>query len=264
MREALSKATVLVLLLLAGCRSVTPPPVLERAIVTREHVEAAVEMEKQLAANYESEGEPWFEVRPGTARVLIVAGHATAQTREGSMKAPDRGTGSLAVALHELTGAPLIFTTKRSPSDPNYYDDNAFKTALEELIRQSRPLIVLDLHGSHSYRPYDVDFGTMQGKSLLGRGDYLTRLVEAIRGEGLMNLSQDYFAAGRQQTVTKFASARGVPAVQLEISSTCLDAGRDAMTAHRFAQILQALTRFIRSVDPAASGSLRRDRRNDG
>lgn len=260
MRQTLSTAGAAVLILLAGCGTTSPPLRLERAIVTREHVEAAIETERQLAANYEAAGEPWFEVRPGTTRVLIVAGHATAQTRQGSMKVPDRGTGSLAVALHELTGAPVIFTTKRSPSDPNYYDDNEFKTAIEALIRENRPLIVLDLHGSHSYRPYDVDFGTMEGKSLLGRHDYLGRLAGFIRGEGLLNLSQDYFAAARQQTVTKFVSARGVPAVQLEISSTCLDPGRDPITAHRFAQILQALTRFIRSVDPAAGVSLHRDR----
>jgi hypothetical protein len=244
---------LLLIFFLSACRSAVPPAPLERAIVTREHVEAAIETEKRLAADYESTGQPWFEIRPGTTRVLIVAGHATAQTREGALKPPDRGTGSLAVALHELTGAPVIFTTRRSPSDPNYYDDNEFKSAIDRLIRENRPLIVLDLHGSHSYRPYDVDFGTMGGgKSLLGRDDYLQRLIDTLRREGLMNLSQDYFAAAKQQTVTKFASARGVPSVQIEISSTCLDAGRDPMTAHRFAQVLQALVRFVRSVDPAA------------
>ena len=242
-------------LLFVACRTVAPAtsvPLLQKAIVTREHVEAAIKTEEGLAAGYEVAGEPWFEVKPGKTRVLIVAGHATAQTREGAMKVPDRGTGSLAVALHELTGAPVIFTTRRSPSDPNYYDDNAFKTELDRLIREQKPLLVLDIHGSHSYRPYDVDFGTMNGTSLRGRDDYLANLISIIRNEGLMNLSQDYFAAARQQTVTKFASARGVPAVQLEISSTCLDPGRDPMTAHRFAQILQALVRFIRLVDPSA------------
>lgn len=247
-------AILLSLFVAAGCRTALPPPALQRAVITREHVEAAIETEKQLAAGYEADGNPWFEIRPGSTRVLIVAGHATAQTREGSMKVPDRGTGSLAVALHDLTGAPVIFTTKRSPSDPNYYDDNEFKTAVDRLIRELKPVIVLDLHGSHSYRPYDVDFGTMGGgKSLLGRDDLLRKLIEIIRGEGLMNLSQDYFAAARQQTVTKFVSSRGVPAVQLEISSTCLDPARDPMTAHRFAQILQALVRFVRYVDPAGS-----------
>ena len=252
------KLILVTTLLIVACRtsgtvdSARSAPLLQKAIITREHVESAIKTEEVLAAAYEVLGEPWFEVRPGKTRVLIVAGHATAQTREGAMKVPDRGTGSLAVALHELTGAPVIFTTKRSPSDPNYYDDNGFKTELERLIRDQKPLIVLDLHGSHSYRPYDVDFGTMNGTSLLGRDDYLANLISIIQREGLMSLSQDYFPAAKQQTVTKFAAARGVPAVQLEISSTCLYAARDPMTAHRFAQILQALVRFIRLVDPSA------------
>ena len=214
--------------------------------------------ERELAANYEvvpAAGEPWLKVVPGTARVLLTAGHATAQTREGSMKGPDRGTGSLAQAIHQLTGAPIIYTTRRSPSDPNYYDDNAFKEAVASAIAEHKPLLVLDLHASHSYRPYDVDFGTMNGRSLLQREDWLRRLAGILREEGLMNLSQDYFAAARNQTVTKFASARGTPALQVEISSTWLDPGRDPLSAHRFAQLLQALVRFIRFVDPNAGTS---------
>jgi hypothetical protein len=234
-----------------GCRTTTVAPPLERAIVTREHVEAAIATEQRLAPVYETlpgAGEPWFEVRRGRIPVLVVAGHATAQTREGALKTADRGTGSLAVALHEMTGATAIFTTRRSPSDPNYYDDNEFKRALGDLIRELRPVIVLDLHGSHAFRPYDVDFGTMGGRSLANRPELLDTLVQSIRAEGMLNLSQDYFAASRNQTVAKFASSLGVPAVQLEITSTRLDPSRDVLTAHRFAQLLQALVRFISKV----------------
>ena len=88
----------------------------------------------------------------------------------------------------------------------------------------------------------------MGGRSLLGRADLLGSLVAAIRDEGMLNLSQDYFAAAKNQTVTKFASARGVPAIQLEITSTRLDPSRDVLTAHRFAQILQALARYVNDV----------------
>lgn len=248
---AMRRILVVLAIAAAGCRTAVVAPPLQRAIVTREHVEAAVAAERQLAPSYETlpaEGEPWFEVRRGTVPVLVVAGHATAQTREGALKVADRGTGSLAVALHEMTGATAIFTTRRSPSDPNYYDDNDFKRALAGLIREIRPVIVLDLHGSHGYRPYDVDFGVMGGRSLLGREELLADLVEIVRAEGMSNLSQDYFAAARNQTVTRFASALGVPAIQLEITSTRLDPSRDVLTAHRFAQILQALARFVSRV----------------
>ena len=169
------------------------------------------------------------------------------------MKGPDRGTGALAVALHKLTNAPLIYTTRRSPSDPNYYDDNAFKEAVGRLIAEKKPLLVLDIHGSHSHRPYEVDFGVMGGRSLLGRDEWLNRLVAILRNDGLLNLSRDFFPAAKQQTVTKYASGLGVPAIQLEISSTYLDPGRDPLYGHRFAQVLQALARFIREFRSAVA-----------
>ena len=240
-----------VILATTACRTAVVTPVntpLERAIVTREHVEAAIATERALSQSYETlpaEGEPWFEVKRGKIPVLVVAGHATAQTREGSLKTADRGTGSLAVALHEMTGATVIYTTRRGPSDPNHYDDNEFKRTLGELVREIRPRLVLDVHASHAYRPYDVDFGTMGGRSLAGHPDLLEALVKAIRAEGMLNLSQDYFAASRNQTVAKFVSSMGVPAIQLEITATRLDPSRDPLTAHRFAQLLQALVRFI-------------------
>ena len=236
----------------AGCATTSAPPELQRAIIQPADVEAAIATEKELAARYEvlpAAGEPWFTVVPGTSPVLIVAGHATAQTREGALKGPDRGTGSLAVVVGRLTDSTVIHTTHRSPSDPNYYDDNAFKWEVARLIAEVRPVLVLDLHASHSYRPYDVDFGVMGGRSLRGRDDLLARLSGALRQEGLINQSRDWFAAARNQTITKFVSERGVPAIQVEISATWLDPREDALRGHRFAQLLQGLVRFIRSVE---------------
>ena len=235
-----------------ACRTAPADLPIEKAIVLPSHIEKAIATEQQLASAYDTlpaEGARWFETIPGKGRVLIVAGHATSQTREGARKGPDAGTGSLAVALHELTDSPVIYTTMRSPSDPNFYDDNEFKAAVAQLIEQHRPILVLDLHASHSYRPYDVDFGVMGGDSLRGREDWLRALARRLRHEGLMNLSRDYFPAAKNQTITKFVSSRGTPAMQLEISSTWLDADRDPINAHRFAQLLQALTRFIQEID---------------
>ncbi|HVS33150.1 MAG TPA: ketol-acid reductoisomerase, partial [Thermoanaerobaculia bacterium] len=243
------RLVLLLALALVSCR--TADPALRKAFITPADVEVAIAAEKSLAPNYEvlpGEGEAWFETLPGSGRVLIVAGHATAQTREGAMKVPDRGTGGLAVALNKLTGSPAIVTTRRSPSDPNYYDDNAFKEAVARLVDERRPVLVLDLHASHSLRPYDVDFGVMDGRSLLGREEWVTLLARLLREEGLMNLSRDYFPAAKNQTVTKFVSARGTPSIQVEISATLLDPGRDPLYGHRFAQLLQALTRFIQTI----------------
>jgi hypothetical protein len=49
--------------------------------------------------------------------------------------------------------------------------------------------------------------------------------------------------------VTKFVSERGVPAMQLEINATWLEPGADALRAHRFAQLLEGLVRFVMTIE---------------
>lgn len=227
----------------------TYPLILKRALITKHHVQEAIDLEKDFSKRYESSppiGHSWFEVKHGTASaVLIVAGHATSPTREGKLRFPDAGTGSLAVLLHRLTNTTVIYTTYASLSDPNFYDNNEFKKTLSQLIAEEKPILVLDLHASHGYRPYDIDFGTMGGKSLLGKSHLLNLLADTLRREGLINFSQDYFSAKRNQTVTKYISAQEVPCIQIEINSTWLSHGTDKLSSHRFAQLLQGLTRFV-------------------
>jgi hypothetical protein len=220
----------------------------DRALVTKENVQDAVALEKYLQNFYNRlpvKGEAWFTYLPGTAKVLIVAPHATSPMRKEQLRFPDSGTGSLAIMLNRLAKAPVLYTSLASPSDPNLYDDNDFKRELEKLIKTLNPLLVIDLHGSDAYRPYDVDFGTMKGASLKDKKELLVKLADALRSEGILNFSQDYFPAEKDATDTKWIAARGVPAIQLEISSTWLSHTEGTLEAHRFAQLLQALTRFI-------------------
>jgi len=258
-RVATAPVALALAVMAAGCAAGGPggsdlregAPLFPRAWVIREDTDLAGACEARLAQSYETPpgpGEPWFRVLPGRSRVLVTAPHATAQTREGQTKAADAGTGSLAVLLNALAGTRVIYTTRLSPSDPNFYDDNEFKQALARAIDDRRPRAVLDLHASDSGRPYDVDFGTMGGTSL--PGELLSRLAGALRAEGPAAFSQDFFPAARNQTVTRFVAARGVPAVQVEINATWLLGSRAGdPPRQRFAQLLQALVRFAASVD---------------
>ncbi|HVZ46236.1 MAG TPA: hypothetical protein VHA82_20700 [Ramlibacter sp.] len=235
----------------AGCAATSAghAPALRKAIVDVPTVTEAIALQKEIdghAAMPPPAGEAWLRVIEGTSPVIVTAPHATQPFREGRQRFADGGgTAALAVALHRIAGVTVIYTTYASPSDPNYYDDNSFKAALREQIAKVRPRFVLDLHGSAAARPYEVDLGTMNGRSIAGHEALEARLVEALRSEGLVNISSNYFAAAQQQTITKFAAARGVPAMQLEISTTWLDPARDELGAHRFAQLLQALARFV-------------------
>ena len=260
-----------------GSTSVTSPTTtpsgsvrFAKAVVRVEDVRDAAKFEFDLSKSYETlppAGVAWFTALDGSSRVLVVAGHATAQTREGKLKPVDGGTGALAVMLNRLAKTTTIYTTYASPSDPNFYDDNDFKRAVKKLIEERHPRLVLDLHASHWNHPYDIDFGTMEGRSLLGQTVFLDQLAGRLREEGLANFSQDFFAASKNETITKWVSGMGVPTIQCEINSTWLlptpdrpktgaadEAplpGADAVQHQRFAELLQGFVRFVATVDAA-------------
>jgi hypothetical protein len=230
---------------------------LSKAFIEPDIIDAMLNDEVRFRLNdslHAPSGKNWFEFMPGNSKVLVVAPHATSQVRNGNVKRADSGTGSLAITLNKLNNCPLLFTTYLSPSDPNYYDDNAFKDSLKKLLDQLKPVIVIDLHASNPYRPYDVDFGTMNGASFLDRIDLYKLLIKAFYDNGLNNLSQDRFAADRNQTVTKYVKNKNIPCLQLEINSTWFPVESSeyltkSFYAHRGAQLLQAISSFIKLVD---------------
>lgn len=228
------------------------PPPLERAIVDTQLLAQAIQIELRYEAKARQEAPPGassVNVLKGDGRVIVTAPHASESFRDGAYRVCDGGgTGALAEMLHKLAGATAIASNYRSPSDPSYYDDNPFKRTLRALIEEQHPLLVLDIHGSHESRPYDVDFGTMNGQSLMGAQTYLPALQNALWREGIRNFSLDYFSAARHQTIAKFASNLKVPAIQLEVSSTWLQPSKKELMAHRFSQLLQGLTRYVREV----------------
>ncbi|AJQ96232.1 hypothetical protein [Gynuella sunshinyii] len=232
---------------LFACTSSTVLP--EQALVEPDLVTRAIELETSLNQRQGlpvPEQQHWFNVIEGHIPVIITAPHATRPLRNGQRRFSDGGgTAALAVVLGELTGAYVIYTTYEGPSDPNYYDDNDFKTQLQKLITTVQPLYILDIHGSHPYRSYDIDLGTMNGHSLLGHQDLLKQLIKRFDMEGISSLSYNRFAASRNETITKFAAAHGIPAIQLEINSTYVTPAEGNVYAQRFSILSQALARFI-------------------
>lgn len=115
--------------LVTGCFHRASPAQLiafPRAIVTKENVDSALRVESRYTARGDSlapPGSSWFNIIRDTGVVLLVAPHATPPVRDGDVRFADGGSGSLAILLSRLTGSSVIYTTYRSLSDPNYYDD---------------------------------------------------------------------------------------------------------------------------------------------
>jgi hypothetical protein len=232
-----------------GAQSRSP---LKKAIVTPANLDSLIVLEKSFTAHYREvapEGTNWFEYKKGERDILLLAPHATAQTREGKIKVADRGTGSLAVELNKLCGVHVLYTTYLSPSDPNYYDNNAFKDSLAQLLQRLKPILVIDLHASAESRPYDVDFGTMNGISLENKSQLLDSLIVQLHECGITNLSSNYFSAAINHTDTKFVHSRGVPCIQMEINANYLRPDQGGYFRQNSAKLLQALRRFIELIE---------------
>jgi hypothetical protein len=239
--------TLLLFTFLSACSHVN----YQKAIVDVSDVQKAINIAKELdGRNNQSppDGLKWFEIRKGAFPVIVTAPHSTQPFREGKYRFSDGGgTAGLAVAIHDICNITVLYTTYPSPSDPNFYDDNEFKAQLGKLIVEIKPTLLLDIHASHPYRPYEVDLGTMNGLSVLDDKDLIPALLNAFKNEGLVSTSVDWFAASDHQTVTKYASSRGVPSVQLEFSATRMLGDTNDFSAHRFAQALQAVAEFLRT-----------------
>jgi hypothetical protein len=233
----------------SGCATNQYP---ERALVEPKVVLSSIDIEKQLNQRKSvaiPQGKKWFEVIEGQAPILITAPHSTRPFRQGKRRFSDGGgTAALAVALAELTGATAIYATYEGPSDPNYYDENGFKTELARLIDLKHPLFVLDIHGSHPYRSFDIDLGTMHDASLLGNDEILFELIDHLHSEGIFSISYNRFPASKNETVTKFAAKHGVPAIQVEINITYISPSAGNLEAQRYSKLLQALARFINAT----------------
>lgn len=190
------------------------------------------------------EGENPVTVLKGRLPIIISAPHALEVPRKSCCFA-DKGTGELAIMLHKICDVTVIYLSSSSTWNPNACNDNVYKETLRELIHTEKPKLVIDLHRAHECRPFDIDFGTLHGRSCSNR--MVQRLTGFLKEEGITNFSSNFFSASATDTVTKWAHLHSVEAIQLEINATLLDFDGDRQDLHRFSQLLQGLSTFLLS-----------------
>jgi len=160
-----------------------------------------------------------FIYLPGKIPVLVSAPHAVRHVRKKQIKSSDEFTGSLAYLLHEITDCHALAVTKLYGGDPNYDDPCIYKDEIERITGEHPVKIVLDIHGAGRERPFDIDLGTMNGRSLAGNPEIITWVRDRFREEGFPQVTNDFFSADKQYTVTRFVAEKlHIPALQLEIN----------------------------------------------
>jgi len=190
-----------------------------------------------------------FLVMDGTAPLLVSAPHAVRTLREGTIKASDEFTGSYAFLLHREAGCHVIATKKLYGGDPNWDAPCIYKDRVREIVERHSIRLVLDLHGAARERPFDVDLGTMHGESLLGNQLVRDLIVDVFHAEGIDGVTENRFAAAKQQTVTRFcAEELHIPAVQFEINHRFRAPNRNGADYVRMFRALAAIVDKVQSA----------------
>lgn len=160
-----------------------------------------------------------FMYLSGRLPILISAPHSVRHVRQKEIKSSDEFTGSLVYLLHQVTGCHAIAVTKLYGGDPNWDDPCIYKDAIRSISREQEIKIIIDIHGAGRERNFDVDLGTMKGKSLLGRNEIVPWVKEKFGLAGLSKISSNFFSAADQYTITRFSAEElHIPSMQMEIN----------------------------------------------
>jgi hypothetical protein len=189
-----------------------------------------------------TETEPEFLYIAGKLPVLISAPHGAVHTRDGKPKEEDEYTAGLAQLLGERTNAHVLYSRRKSTTDPNVDSQAPYKNYLQEIISSNQIRFVIDLHGARAKSDFGVAVGTMHGKSC--STDEKLRIINTFGkygftegGERLSKLDIDkaFSAEGNdsREPITKFCYRLSVPAAQLEINAHLrIPIRRDDATNH--------------------------------
>ena len=189
--------------------------------------------------------EPFF-ISLGELPVLISAPHAVRHYRQKKIKISDQFTGATAFLLHRLTDCHVLATAKLYGGDPNVDNPCIYKNKIAEICQREKVKLVLDIHGAAREHDFDVDLGTDDGRTLLGKNKILTLLERSFQDFGLHRISRDHFAASGSNTIANYVGRElKIPAVQLEINKQFRVPGQNPQGFHR---LLGALVSSVKEL----------------
>jgi restriction system protein len=176
-----------------------------------------------------SENEPEYLYIQGSVPVLISAPHGAVHTRDGKLKEEDEYTGGLAQLIGQESGAHVLYTRRKSNTDPNYHKNVPYKRELLNTIRNHSIRFVLDVHGASADKPYGIELGTARGQSCPEHKDIIIHALERFgfnenNPDGISKLWVDRIFTGEGdnqiETVTRFVwKLAQIPAAQFEINA---------------------------------------------
>ncbi|KJF27864.1 hypothetical protein TZ02_04525 [Clostridium aceticum] len=193
-----------------------------------------------------------FKYKEGVIPIIISAPHAVKQVRNGLIKNPDIFTGSLALILAQRTKCHAIYRTFTGNGDSNSDSICSYKDYLVKKIMQYPLRCLIDLHGLHKKRPFMIDVGTLNGKSISKEIENL--IIETFLEEDIRDVRFNYlFNANKEGTVVKTIWEKtNIPSFQLEINGLYRDLSY-IESWNKFQQIVITLEKLIYRLNKTLS-----------
>jgi len=183
----------------------------------------------------------------GDKPIIVVSSHATAHKREGKLKAQEFYTGAISVILNSISGVHSLYTIYASEFDSNYCETTELKEYIGELVSRYNIKFVLDIHGTGSYRKFDIYPGIGKADEFLNGNKSLITELEKVLNENNIKLGgTDVFPAYRQHTVSRFANSElGIAAMQIEINKKYRN---PESNGYLFEKLINTLVEYVESV----------------
>lgn len=190
--------------------------------------------------------------RSGARNVLVTSTHGFDHIREGVNKSADNGSREFSHLLATSCDSHWLAVNQANEPDGNHHRDTPFKESLGDALAANDIQLVIDIHGSHCLRPFDVDVGTLHQRSWLGKNSFREALFRNLAASGFLVTDNQVFSGKGStpsaETVVRYCLERGVPSVQLEISSAFMAELDSRMALHQHAKLANALANFISQV----------------
>jgi len=185
------------------------------------------------------------EVVHGKIPVILSTPHSVNHTREdGTFKEVDTFTGGIGQVVQRYTGCSLVYLAGSGRGFK--VRQTRYRNALRAVMPENEGRVFLiDLHGAKKGSPFDVDLGTLYGKSISSH--FVEEIKEKFLANGISDVRENFkFSAGNKTTVTNYAyNHLKIPAVQMEVEYRFRDANGDATSVWALTKSLVEIIEFL-------------------
>lgn len=183
-----------------------------------------------------------YDIKKGSVPVILTSAHGIKQKRRnGKFKLAEPYTRGIARYVSKRTGGYYLIKNEDTGVDPNRQNNDEFKTILIDLINNNHLKLVIDLHGAKKEHDFDVEIGTLKGKTADEKT--IAKLIECLKKSGIRNVAENDPFNGGDITRMIFDEA-GVQCIQLEINYNY----RNIRKIKNMRKICRALVMFINNI----------------